>query len=140
MKVRLKSILNLTKIILILGLVVGPAQFHFPPYDMTVDEMTALTRIVAGETRGCPFDAKVAAAQVAANRRKAGIEGGWFASDTPTSQDIVAVLIAQSVADRVFGATYFIGPGDLEKFTWPTVRTNFWQCKGTWVESRKDSN
>jgi hypothetical protein len=136
---KLRIISKLVQITLILAFVAGPASFYLPQSGMPNEEQLALMQIVAGETRGCPFEAKIAAAQVAVNRRKAGIAGGWFASDTPTSQDIVAVLVAQSVTDRVFGATYFIGPGDLEKFTWPTVRTNFWQCNGTWVESRKDS-
>lgn len=47
----------------------------------------ALAVILAGETPGCPFEAKVAAVQVMENRAAEGIEGGWFGHGEPTLDD-----------------------------------------------------
>lgn len=95
----------------------------------------SLAVIVAGETPGCPFDAKVAAVQVAANRDAAGIEGGWFGAAEPTRDDWLAVEWATSMPDLVHGALYFIGPGDAAKMPWLQKRTGRWQCDRTWVEA-----
>lgn len=95
----------------------------------------ALAVIVAGETPGCPFEAKAAAVQVAANRTEAGIEGGWFGRGEPTVDDWLAVRWASDWPDLVDGALYFVGPGDAERMDWLSVRTGRWVCDGTWVES-----
>lgn len=95
----------------------------------------ALARIVAGETPGCPFVAKVAAVQVFENRQVAGIEGGWYGDADPLAEDWLAVRWAPLMPDLVAGALYFIGPGDRERMPWLRQRTGRWQCAGTWVES-----
>lgn len=92
-------------------------------------------RVVAEETRGCGWDAKVAAVQVAGNRLAAGIDGGWFGDDEPTRLDVLAVLWARRLPDQVNGALYFIGPGDARRMPWLRTRTGRWECNGTWVES-----
>lgn len=95
----------------------------------------ALAAIVAGETPGCPFEAKAAAVQVASNRAAAGIEGGWFGEAEPGPLDVLAVRRAPSLPDLVGGALYFIGPGDAARMPWLVERTGRWVCPGTWVES-----
>lgn len=95
----------------------------------------ALAAIVAGETPGCSFDAKLAAVQVAANRDAAGIEGGWFGSGEPGLDDWLAVQWASEMPDLVDGALFFIGPGDEAKMPWLSERTGRWECTATWVEA-----
>lgn len=95
----------------------------------------ALAAILAGETPGCPFDAKVAGVQVMENREAAGIVGGWFGEGTPTADDWLAVRWASELPDLVDEALYFIGPGDAERMDWLEVRTGRWVCDGTWVEA-----
>ncbi len=95
----------------------------------------ALAAILAGETPGCAFDAKIAAVQVMENRTAAGIEGGWFGRGEPTVDDWLAVQWASDWPDLVDGALYFIGPGDAERMDWLAERTGRWVCDGTWVES-----
>lgn len=97
--------------------------------------LLALAWIIAGETPGCSWDAKVAAAQVYANRQAAGIEGGWFGWSEPGPLDALAAQWAQLLPDQVDGALYFIGPGDAAKMPWLEVRTGRWECPGTFVES-----
>lgn len=95
----------------------------------------ALARIVAGETPGCPFEAKVAAVQVFQNRQAAHIEGGWFGDGDPGPDDWAAVQWAGEMPDLVDGALFFIGPGDQRRMPWLQERTGRWVCGGTWVES-----
>lgn len=95
----------------------------------------ALAAILAGETPGCPFEAKAAAVQVATNRAEAGIDGGWFGAGEPTLDDWLAVRWAGELPDLVDEALYFIGPGDAERMDWLAVRTGKWVCDGTWVEA-----
>ena len=94
-----------------------------------------LAAIVAGETPGCPWPAKVAAVQVFDNRTAAGIEGGWFGQAEPGPADVLAVQWAARLPDLVDGALYFIGPGDAARMPWLRERTGRWDCAGTWVES-----
>lgn len=122
---------------ILIALVNLVSLLNFVIWQASFAHVTERARIVAGEARGCPFEAKVAAVQVMDNREKEGLDGGWFASYNPTPEDFLAVLVAKQVPDLVDGAIYFIGPGDLAKFTWSTERTNFWACNGTWVESRR---
>lgn len=95
----------------------------------------SLAWIIAGETPGCPLPAKVAAAQVYANRVAVGIEGGWFGWARPGPLDRLAVAVAGQAPDLVAGALYFIGPGDAERMPWLRERTGRWECRATWVES-----
>lgn len=95
----------------------------------------ALAVILAGETPGCPFEAKVAAVQVMENRAAAGIEGGWFGHGEPTLDDWLAVQYAADWPDVVDGALYFVGPGDARRMPWLKERTGRWVCDGTWVEA-----
>lgn len=95
----------------------------------------ALAAILAGETPGCSLEAKIAGAQVAANRQAAGIDGGWMAWAEPQRIDVTAALVAPIWQDLVDGALYFIGPGDQAKMPWLRERTGRWECPATWVES-----
>jgi hypothetical protein len=93
-------------------------------------------RVVAGETPGCAWPAKVAAAQVMLNREAAGMDGGWYGDAEPGPLDVLAVLWAPVLPDLVGGAVFFIGPGDAPKLEpWLGDRTGRWVCPGTWVES-----
>lgn len=94
--------------------------------------LIGLASIVAGETPGCSFPAKVAAAQVMANRTAAGIEGGWFGQAEPGLLDVLAVRWAADLPDLVDGALYFVGPGDAARMPWLSDRTG---RASTWVES-----
>lgn len=97
--------------------------------------LVSLAWIIAGETPGCPLPAKMAAAQVYANRVEAGIDGGWFGWARPGPLDRLAVALAGHGPDLVAGALYFIGPGDAERMPWLQERTGRWECPATWVES-----
>jgi hypothetical protein len=97
--------------------------------------LMTLAAILAGETPGCSLEAKIAAAQVHANRLAAGIEGGWFAQGQPQPMDVTAALLAPMWPDLVDGALYFIGPGDAQRMPWLRERTGRWECRATWVES-----
>lgn len=97
--------------------------------------MTALVVTLAGETPGCSLEAKVATAQVYANRLQIGIEGGWFAKGEPAPDDVTAAMLADSWPDLVDGALYMIGPGDRARMPWLEQRTGRWECPGTFVES-----
>jgi hypothetical protein len=112
---------------LISMLTMGLAMLTTTPADMA--------RVVAGETPGCSFEAKVAAVQVAANRAEAGIQGGWFGDAEPGPLDVLAVTWADRLPDVVGDALYFIGPGDAGRMPWLRERTGRWVCAGTWVES-----
>ncbi|MBK8211581.1 MAG: hypothetical protein IPK78_18150 [Rhodospirillales bacterium] len=94
-----------------------------------------LARVMAGETPGCPFEAKVALAHVWENRLEAGIDGGWFGDAEPGYDDWLAVLWWRWWPDVTNGALYFVGPGDAARMPWLRVRTGRWECPGTWVES-----
>jgi len=97
-----------------------------------------LARVLAGETPGCPVEAKIAAAHVAANRIEAGIEGGWFGDADPEQVDIAVSVYWNRFPDPTDGALYFIGPGDAVKMPWLQERTTKrYQCDGTWVEAWK---
>lgn len=97
--------------------------------------VASLAWIVAGETPGCPFAAKVALVPVYGNRLEAGIDGGWFGYAEPGEADVLAERTARWLPDLVDGALYFIGPGDAERMPWLRERTGRWVCDGTWVES-----
>ena len=90
----------------------------------------ALAWIIAGEAPACPVEAKVAVAQVHANRIEAQIEGGWFGWQEPGPQDIQAALFFQRWPDLVDGALYAIGPGDAAKMPWLQERKGRWECAG----------
>ena len=55
-----------------------------------------LARVIAGETPGCPVEAKLAVAHVAANRVEQGIVAypleGWFGDADPEPIDLVVAL------------------------------------------------
>ena len=90
----------------------------------------ALAWIIAGEASTCPVEAKVAIAQVHANRIEAQIEGGWFGWQEPRAQDVQVALSWQSWPDLVGGALYAIGPGDRAKMPWLRQRLGRWECAG----------
>lgn len=96
-----------------------------------------LARVIAGETPGCSFEAKIAAAWVYENRLAAGIEGGWFGDAEPTLDDWLAATWWQAFEDPTDGALFFIGPGDGARMPWLAERTGRWVCPETWVEAWK---
>ena len=102
---------------------------------VVVSQVGPLARVIAGETPGCPWDAKVAAAHVHANRLEAGIEGGWFGDAEPGMDDWLAATWWRYVEDPTGGALFFIGPGDRERMPWLRMRVGRWLCAGTWVEA-----
>lgn len=89
-----------------------------------------LARVIAGETTGCAFEAKVAAAWVYENRLAAGIDGGWFGDAEPGVDDWLAAAWWSAFPDPTGGALYFIGPGDGVKMPWLRQRTGRWECAG----------
>jgi hypothetical protein len=95
----------------------------------------ALARIMAGETPGCPVEAKVAIGHVYHNRITAGVDGGWFGDAEPTALDTQVALTWHAWPDPTDGALYAIGPGDAAKMPWLKTRTGRWDCGGTWIET-----
>ena len=95
----------------------------------------ALAWIIAGEAPGCPTEAKLAIAHVAANRVEAGMVGGWYGWRTPTSEDLAVALAWSAWPDPSRGALYAIGPGDRERMAWLEERTGRWDCEATFVET-----
>lgn len=89
----------------------------------------ALAAVLAGETPGCPVEAKIAAAHVASRNEV------WFARATPGAVDLAVALVWEALPDPTAGAGYFIGPGDAARMGWLEQRTGRWECAGTWVES-----
>lgn len=102
---------------------------------MVLSGPAPLARVIAGETPGCGFDAKVAAAWVYENRLEAGIDGGWFGDAEPTLDDWLAAIWWAAFDDPTGGALFFIGPGDGARMPWLVERTGRWVCPGTWVEA-----
>lgn len=89
----------------------------------------ALARVLAGETPGCPVEAKIAAAHV--HSRNAV----WFGDAEPAKTDWAVALVWATLPDPSDGAQYFIGPGDAARMPWLQERTARWECGGTWVEA-----
>lgn len=94
-----------------------------------------LARVIAGETPGCPVEAKLAVAHVAANRIEAGIDGGWFGDGDPTPVDLALALYWDRFRDPTAGALWMIGPGDVLPWIDESNRTGRWECPATWVET-----
>ncbi len=92
-----------------------------------------LARVLSGETPGCPIDAKIAVAQVWQARQDAGIVGGWFGYDDPTTTDMAVALTWQAWPDLVGDALYAVGPGDADKMPWLKHPTGHWECDGTTI-------
>ncbi len=96
-----------------------------------------LARVIAGETPGCPVEAKLAVAHVAANRVDQGIVEhpleGWFGNADPEPSDLIVALRWSSMPDPTGGAIWMLGPGD--HLPWAKERTRRWECPATWVES-----
>lgn len=98
-----------------------------------------LARVIAGETPGCPVEAKLAVAHVVANRVEQGIVentlDGWFGDANPTGADLLIAMGWKDFPDPTNGAIWMIGPGD--NLPWKVERTGRWVCPGTWVETWK---
>jgi len=93
-------------------------------------EALALARIIAGETPGCSFEAKLAVAHVA--QRNAV----WYGDAEPGAWDLAAALWWRRYPDPTDGAQFLLGPGDAERLApWLGERTGRWVCPGTFVES-----
>ena len=92
-----------------------------------------LAYVLAGETPGCPVDAKVAVAQVYHARIDAQIVGGWFGWDDPTTTDLAVALTWQAWPDLVHGALYAVGPGDADRMPWLDKPTFYRACDGTTI-------
>lgn len=100
--------------------------------------VSVLLRILAGETAGCPAEAKLAMLQVYQNREDADISGGWFGDADPTPLDwAVYTIWSKYDLPSVVGndALYFIGPGDAAKMPWLKRMIAEWQCNGTHVSA-----
>lgn len=103
--------------------------------------MLALARVMAGETPGCDWQAKLAVAHVTANRHAVGMVGGWYGNADPTAMDLMAARMWQQWPDPTDGAVFLLGPGDATRLTeWLGERTGRWECPGTWVESYRSGN
>ena len=106
----------------------------------TILAILALARIIAGETTGCPVDAKFAVAHVYNNRLEQGVIGGWAGDADPTAADLAVALVWRQWPDPSRGALFAIGPGDFAKvkhFVGPA--TGLWHCgPGDFVETRKE--
>lgn len=95
----------------------------------------ALAWIIAGEAPTCPVAAKVAVAQVYANRQAAQVEGGWFGWQQPQPVDVAVALSWQRWPDLTEGALYAIGPGDALRMPWLVRRIARYECAaGDFVE------
>lgn len=98
-----------------------------------------LARIIAGEAGHCPVEAKVAVAQVVANRVSTGLvtelRQGWFGDADPEHEDWAVALTWQTWPDLVNGAVYMIGPGDRAKMPFLDHPERRWQCSSGWVEA-----
>ncbi len=96
-----------------------------------------LARVIAGETPGCPIEAKLAVAHVAVNRVEQGMVehllDGWFGDADPTSIDLAIALYWYKLPDPTDGAIWMIGPGD--NLPWKKERAGRWECPATWVEA-----
>lgn len=105
----------------------------------TILSILALARVIAGETTGCPLEAKVAVAHVHANRIERNIAGGWFGDADPTTADMAVALVWRELPDPSRGAVFAIGPGDfakVERFVGPA--TGFWRCgPDDFIETRR---
>ena len=89
----------------------------------------ALAAIIAGEAPGCPFEAKLAVAHVAQRNTV------WYASEPPTTSDLLAALTFAQYPDPTHGALFLIGPGDAAKMRGLGERTARFECNGTWLEA-----
>lgn len=93
-------------------------------------EALALARVIAGETPGCGFEAKLAVAHVA--QRNAV----WYGDAEPGALDLAAALWWSRWPDPTDGALFLLGPGDAAKLAGHLgERTGRWVCPGTFVES-----
>ena len=89
----------------------------------------ALARIMAGETPGCPTEAKIAMAHVYQRNPV------WYGNAEPTATDVAVSLVWQTLPDPTNGARFFVGPGDAPRMPWLQERTARWECAATWVEA-----
>lgn len=100
----------------------------------TILAFLALARIIAGETSGCPMEAKIAVAHVASRNAV------WFGDADPTAADLAVALVWHELPDPSRGAVFAIGPGDfakVERFVGPA--TGLWHCgPGDFVETRRE--
>lgn len=88
-----------------------------------------LARIIAGETPGCPLQAKIAVGHV--HSRNAV----WYGRATPSALDWYAALNWQNYPDPTHGAGHLIHPDDRDRMPWLTKQTAAWTCAHTAVEA-----
>ena len=98
-------------------------------YLSTLIASLALAAIIAGETPGCPFEAKLAVAHVAQRNPV------WYGNAEPTASDRLAALTWSQYPDPTDGALFLIGPGDAAKMAYLGKRTARFECNGTWLEA-----
>jgi hypothetical protein len=82
---------------------------------------TALTlaHVISGEASVCPEEAKLAVAHVYHNRLDAGMVGGWYGYDMPTTEDLRIALTWHERPDPTHGAVYLVSAQDMTR---PEVR------------------
>lgn len=92
-----------------------------------------LARVIAGETPGCPVEAKLAVGHVHSRN------GTWYGNASPTAVDVIVALTWQNWPDPTDGALYLLGPGDAAKLAEDLgTRSAHWICPGTFVEAYQD--
>lgn len=95
-----------------------------------------LAHVIAGETGTiCGLDAKLAVANVAANRTAAGIEGGWAGWAEPTPLDLLVAEKFQKLVDPTRGALFLlsrqdVGRRDVAAWLVGRQRTAVFECAG----------
>lgn len=105
-----------------------------------------LARVIAGEAPGCPLEAKLAVAWVAANRVQQGVveewREGWYGNRDPDPVDLAVALIWPTLPDPTGGATFLVGPGDKARMPWLAgmTRANHWTCSGTHLEAYREED
>lgn len=117
--------------LILLSLIWMYTVWWFPPergLHFTEDDRQ-LSRIIAGETPGCPWEAKLAVGYVYSRNKV------WFGSRNPTPDDALAALVWRYSFDYSFGGRYMISPADRTKMPWLRQRTNRWHCAHGYVET-----
>lgn len=92
-----------------------------------------LARVIAGETPGCPVEAKLAVGHVHSRNMV------WYGDADPKPVDLIVALTWQNWPDPTAGAQYLLGPHDAAKLAGHLgARSARWQCPGTFVEAYQD--
>ena len=88
-----------------------------------------LARILAGETPGCPVEAKISAAHVYQ------VNDVWYGDANPQPADIWIAFNWSKTKNPTPGAQYFVSPADVKKMPFLKKMLREWHCKGTTVRA-----